>query len=196
MPSNDNEFTEFASVEATSSFKSDEEALEALVQLKELDFGDLFTNRDTQLEPDEEQGIAIHFYHDEVTNSLNLNTDSDSRLRIHLSLAGDDIKETGSVLNKILELVNPITQKEITIFKEFDRIFQSLDLPIQEESDLEVVGIRVRRNNADYIIQETEDDKVLVTVRKEEEQEFEEVFPENFMLEDVNRATEFIEEEL
>lgn len=196
MPGDDNKLTKFASIEATSSFESDEEALEALVQLKELDFGDLFTNRDTQLEPDEEQGISIHFYHDEVSNSLNLNTDSDSSLRIHLSLADEDIGKSATVLNSILEIVKPIIQKEITIFKEFNRTFQSLELPIQEGSDLEVVGIRVRRDQTDYIIQGTENDQVLVTVRREEEREFEDRVPEDIVLEDINQATEFIEEEL
>lgn len=186
----------WAAVDATSSFDSDEESLEALVQLKEVDFGDRFTNRETQLESDDGQGISIRFFHDEAHNSLSLRTDSESTLKIHLRLVDGYVEESAPILNKILPFVGPISVDMVFITKEFNLPFESLNLPIQSDTDLDIVGIRIRRYEADLIIQETDDSDIDATMRREVSENFEDTIPNDFVLADIDQVTRFVEEEL
>lgn len=184
-------------VSASSSFDNDEEALEALVQLKELDFGQLFTNRDTQLDSNEGQGISITFYHDEKSHFLALRTQDESNISISLTLADDVINEIPEVLNKMLPHVGSITHEDTVVYNKFDRVFESLDLPLKEDRDLNIVGIRISQGKMNYIIQEDDDnDGIEVTMIKEFEQKFEDVVPADFAIKEVEDTTRFIEEEL
>lgn len=183
-------------VEAISSFDSDESALEALVQLKDLDFGDIFTNRDTDLDEEEQGGISIRFYHDEKINSLFFRVRSDSDIHITVALSESEADEFNRVLNKVLRVVGPITYHEITIRKEFDRPFSSLELPIEDDPEMQVVGIRIRRGSCDYIIQETDNDRLSVTMVDETEEEIADSFPDDFVLRDIEEIQNLIEVDL
>ena len=186
-----------AHVSAISSFDNDEEALEALVQLKELDFGRLFTNRDTQLDSDEGQGISITLYHDEKSHFLALRTKEESNINITLSLSNDVIGEIPEVLNKILPHVGSITHKDTVVYKKFDKTFESLDLPLEEDRNLNIVGIRISQGKMNYIIQEDDDDDgIEVTMIKEFEKKFVDDVPDDFAIKEVEDTTRFIEEEL
>lgn len=56
-----NTIEQMASLTAKSEFEDDESALEALVQLKDVDFGEVYNNRVTSLDSDEDEGISISF---------------------------------------------------------------------------------------------------------------------------------------
>lgn len=185
----------FVSIEASSSFESDESALEALVHLKEIDFGDLFTNRDTQLDSEESEGIAITFFHDEMANYLSLQTIPDSELQIRMTLADESVNQSSTVLNEILRFVESIVPDETYLFKEFDIPFRSLDLPIEDETELNIIGIRIQQDGAEYVIQESEDDDIGVTMRVQEDDPVES-FDDSFIPSKFETLTRFIEEDL
>lgn len=182
-------------VEASASFEDDDEALESLVELKELDFGDSFTSRKTQLNPESGQSISITFAHDERQNSLFLFIGSDSDLNILLRLISDDVGKGFEIFNKIHLQTGSISVEEITIHKTYERPLNSLNLPIQSDTELDIRGIRIRHRGGDYIIQETEDDTVAVTLTKVDGEKYEE-FSEGFILEDVSTVDNLIEEVL
>jgi hypothetical protein len=185
-----------ARITATSSFEDNEQALETLVELKEIDFGDVFTSRDTELDADEERGISIFFYHDEIPNYLNLHTGPDSELRISLALVGDNVSDAARIINQILTHIDLISNDLIMIRDEFERAYQSLDLPIEEDAELHVIGVRIKHEGVDYVIQEGEDSDTSVTMTKEPAEELEESVPDEFIIADVNRLSQFMEEEV
>lgn len=193
---NGSEVEEWVRIEAESSFESGEEALESLVKLKDMDFEELFTNRNTQLDSEENEGISISFYHDERSSFLQLTTDEENTLNILLTLAKPDIEEAPNVMNNLLTNIRPILLQELVITKPFDRPFHTLDLPIEDDTEYDIVGIRIRQERGDYIIQEEETDRVLVTFIKDIEQELTENVEENFVIEDLRLTSELIEEGL
>lgn len=185
-----------ARVTATSSFEDNEQALEALVELKEMDFGEVFTNRDTELDADEGRGISIFFYHDEMSNYLNLYTDSDNELRISLALVGDSVSEAALIVNQLLSRIDLISNDLIMIHDEFERSYQSLDLPIEKDAELHIVGVRIEHEGADYIIQEDDDGDTSVTMTREPAEELKESVSDDFVVMDVDRLSQFMKEEV
>lgn len=183
-----------ARVIAKSSFEDSEKALEELVELKEIDFGDVFTSRDTELDAEEGRGISIFFYHDEVPNYLNLYVDSDNELRISLSLVGDNVSRATSIVNHLLSQLEQIVVEMISVRNTFERPYQSLDLPIREDTDLHVIGVRIEHKGANYVIQGNEGDNTSVTMRREPNEEFEGSVSDNFVVNDVDRLSRFMEE--
>lgn len=151
-------------VEAYSEFESDDDALEALVQLKELDFGNLFDEREVKLDSAEDEGISINFHHSEVHNSLHLNSGDDSNVSIYLTLVNDDLSEAGSVFSSIKDSIGEMMFKSIQLFKNFDVDFHSLDLPIEESTDLSVIGIRIDESNREFIVQKNTEEDGTTTV--------------------------------
>lgn len=194
MSDSSNNLTQLVTVQATSHFEDDDEALEALVQLKEIELGDVFTDRDTQLDADDGEGISIVFSHDEIYNHLHLQTDTESNVDLSLSLSNEHVDSSSSILNKILEKVGPITTESLILFKTFEMSFQSLNLPLDQDTELDVTGIKIRRDNTTYIIQEDDEGKVSVSTNRDVEQEIEDTFPDDIGSKEIKRASEFIEE--
>jgi len=182
-------------IHASSPFPDDNEALEALVQLKNIDFGDLFSNRETQLDAEEGEGIAITFYNPEGLNSLSLNTTSESNVSINLTLAGDDVENAEAVLKRIKERVGKINVHHIDSFRYIDISFDELELPIKDDTPHQVIGIRIRRDVADYIVQhDTSNSQIYVSMRREFDDgiDFEEL--DSVGAVDFERIDEFIHE--
>lgn len=145
-----------------SEFDDDDGALEALVQLKELEFGELFTDRETQLDTDENEGIMIRFYHDNEYSALNISTDSESNVKIALNVEGDEINEARSVLLSIQNKIGDIEINSISLFRTFNFPFNSLNLPIDQTTNYDVAGIRIDYEGGRYIIQQNEQDSTSV----------------------------------
>lgn len=179
-----------------ASFQSAEEALEILVTLKEAEFGDTFTNRDTELDSEENDGISIIFSHDDNYNRLSLSTDSNNQLKLLLVLQEDYVDEASEVINTLLEYVPPLTIEERTVIKRYERPFESLGIPIDDDFDLDMIGIRIKHKGIDYIIQEDEDDSIRVTATDENDTILEEATEEAFLLENIELADEFVNEVL
>lgn len=185
-------------VEATSDFEDDEEALENIVGIKDVEFENIFTDKETDLDTDGESGISLTFTHDEKENVLYITTDDSSSLNIDLYLDGEDIAQSGTVLRKIHNYIPDLTVTNMNVFGIYDIPFRSLDLPIDDDTDLEVSGIKFRNQGGDCIIQETDEGKVSVLFLKEvnvgieDESEFDIVNPEvdqinDLVMEDLKR---------
>ena len=166
--------------EGRATFENDEEALQTLAEMKDMDFGDYFTSRSTNLGDEESQGISLSFYHDEVDNFLRLSTESENELRIRLNLENDDVSSVREVIGKVLSEVGPITQEDVIAYKRYDISFGSLDTPIEDDPDLEINGLKLTAYGSDIIIQEIGDAKIAVQLRNAEEQEYEEQLPDDF----------------
>lgn len=166
--------------EGRATFEDDEEALQTLAEMKDMEFGDYFTSRSTNLGDEESQGISLSFYHDEVDNFLRLSTESESELLIRLNLQNDDISSVREVIGKVLSEVGPINQEEIIAYKRYEIPFGSLNTPIEDDPDLEINGLRLTVNGSDIIVQEKEDAEIAVQLRNTEEQEYEDELPEDF----------------
>lgn len=182
-------------IEASSEFESDEDALEALVQLKDLDFADVFLEKETQLDPEEGQSISISFYNEDTRDSLHLYTAPDSNLQIWLHLSDDTIDNGSQILNDILPLVGPISIDDIAVYRKFEQPFHEFDLPLSEDSELNVIGIRIEIDDAQYIIQEGEEEGTQVSMISSG-LEFDEVVPEDYIRGEANKIAQFLEEHL
>lgn len=178
-----------------ASFSSADEALERLVELKDVNFNDTFTNRDTELESAEGDGVSIVYYHEDVRNSLSLYTDEENDLSIRLGLVDDYCDDASNVMNKLLDCVSPITFEQTTVAKKFDIPFESLDLPIVDNPDLNVQGIRITHSGIDYIIQET-DDHINVTATIDTDTEIEDAVAEDFIMKHIESIDKFVTEVL
>lgn len=184
---------EFFSVRASSAFEGDEEALEALVQLKELDFGDIFNNRDTQLDTDEGETLSINFSHDSAYNSLRLSTSEESNVGIALSLTDEHMYQAETVLQKLSENIDGMAIDIISIYTIFDVHFTNLNLPIREDTDLHIIGLRVEQNDREYIIQESDEEQTAVNMMIEEPEGDTETVIDNIAQRAVENVTEFFE---
>lgn len=182
-------------VRASSSFESDEEALEALVQLKDINLDKWFSERDTDLDSEDGEGIHISFYNETAPNHLTLHTTSESEVNVFLRLVDDDLDSSAEILNLIRDVTGSLNIREKVIYKQFEEPFDSLNLPITEDTELAVVGIRIEEGNSDYIIQKTDGDLYSVTMRNSEDVNFEDTIPEGIVVSEVEALDEFMEEE-
>lgn len=89
---------------------------------------------------------------------------------------------------------------DIILRIEYEREFESLDLPIKDNSEFNIVGIRPRRKDRDYIIQGVDEEntgtKTSVTVSQDGINRSLDEFQTDFLIQDIEKTTEFIEEEL
>lgn len=179
-------------IRASSTFEDDEEALEALVNLKEIDTGDVFTDRETKLDSDESDGISIVFAHEDDTNILRLGTGPESNVEIILHLTENHTESASKLMNTLLSEMGKITLRNVIVTQRFDMPFHTLSLPIEEDAELDVVGIRLSHGGADYIIQETDDDMVSVTRNRDVNEAEEDEFPSDIGIADLEKSKEFI----
>lgn len=153
---------------AESEFADDEEALEALVNLKEMDVEDVFTNRDTQLDSDDGDGISIRFHTQDSINYLSLTTDSESNVHISLRLDEESIPQTESILDRIQDEIGDIDLRHIDTYRDSDTPFDEFDFPIVEDTEHNVRGIRIDQGNCQFIVQQWGDPSgILVSLRRD-----------------------------
>jgi len=141
----------------STEFQDDDAALEALVQLKELSFGDVFDERDTSIDSEEGDGISIIFYHTDQGNSLRLHTADEGNVHISCDLSGESILEAQNVLTTVGDEVGEIVLSRVTAMRFLEVAFDSLDFPIREETEHDVTGIRITESDAAYVAQAVED---------------------------------------
>lgn len=158
MDESGNSPAEVFSIRVTSAFENDDEALETLVQLKELDFDEVFTSRQTQLDAEGGEGISITFHHDEKENLLRFYTDSESNIKSDLALFGDDISAAESVLERLLDGLGQTEIDEVAFYKVYEIPYEALQLPIEEETEYQVTGVKISHEGRDYIIQKDGDE--------------------------------------
>lgn len=181
----------WVSVHGDALFESADDALECLVQLKELKFGDVFTDRETELDSEENDRISIQFSNSDNFNSLRVYTDSENELTVRLSLEGEYPKQGSQIMSKILDHIPPITISNITVMKEYDTPFAALELPIVN-SNYDVIGIRINHEGVDYILQE-HNESTRVTASNEVESELESSVDDDFLMKDIGRTDQFLE---
>jgi len=185
-----------AYVTGTTPFESSDAALEKLVQIKEIDFGDVFTNRDTTLESEMQRGISITFFHDEFLDHLHFAIDDEDKLTINLRLDDDRYQEFDTIHSKILERLSTITVEDVMITKEFDFRFSSLDVPISDETELDIRGVKVRHGGVDYIIQEQESEGIVAFGQRTVDRELTQESSENVLESELEDLDRFVQEVL
>lgn len=145
---------DYLSALVSADFEDDDEALEALVQLKEMEFGDIFDDRDTSIDSDESEGISISFSHSEDRNTLKLQTTSEGHVHISCNLYNEWIGDAHSILSKISNEIGQLHLQHALTVMHYDIQFDSLDFPIKEDSEYDVSGIRITETDANYIVQD------------------------------------------
>ncbi len=183
-------------VDGSTAYETDEEALESLVNIKDLDFPDTFTNRDTRLDSGEEQGLSIFWFHDEAYNSLRLNVESEGRINLQLITSEEYIDTSTEILNMMVEKLESIMFGEMMIQESYDISYNALDLPIKKDTDFNVTGIRIQRDSTNYIIQRDEEGDTTTTMIEEMEVEFEGSVPDAFVDDRCEALNSLITEEL
>lgn len=182
---------------AVSNFESSDVALEKLVELKELEFGDVFTDRNTELDTDERSSLSITFYHEDVFNQLFIGINDDNELFLSLTLSDSYVSEYSSILTQILEIVSTTTIRVIQLEDELDVDFSDLELPIRDDQTVDVTGIRCLVNEIDYIIQENRDrETVELLARNTEEIELNDVSDVKSITEEIESIDMYVAEEL
>lgn len=149
-----------------TEFDDDDAALEALVQLKELTFGETFDERDTTIDSDDSEGISIIFYHTEQGNELRVHTTEDDHVHITCKLVDDHIRDTQDILETVADEVGEITIGQTITIRYIEVAFDSLDFPIQDDTEHNVTGIRITDPEANYITQ-TEDEHGMLFVSRD-----------------------------
>jgi len=120
----------------------------------------------------------------------------ESDLDIQLVLAGDSMDDTPEILNQILADVETATVESVFISKDFDVAYRGLDLPIEEDSTVDVSGVRLQHEGADYIVQRTDDGDTTVHGTWELELDVEDTVPEELVSERLTAITELIKDTL
>jgi hypothetical protein len=152
---------DYITVSGSTEFEDDDAALEAFVQLKELTFGETFDERDTTIDSDDSEGISIVFYHTENNDQLRVYTTEDGQVNIRCTLFGDSVLDAQGILETIKGELDEITMSSVTATKYIEIAFDSLEFPIQSETEYNVTGIRITEPEANYIAQETDEQGVL-----------------------------------
>ena len=183
----------WVNIEASASFDTADEALECLIELREVSFENIFTDRNTELDSEDGEGISITFYNENNRNSLRLSTDSDINLNIRLSLVDEYHSESPEIVNELLSFVSPIHIDEIIIYQIYEHPFRDLDLPITDESDFDVIGVRVKHQGADHIVQEDED-HTSVTSTFDLDEDISENVEASFVTEQIEIVDDLIQE--
>lgn len=185
----------WASILAYGGFESTDDALETLIKLRDVDFGDIFTDQDTELDSEGDEGLSIQFYREDVPTRLRLAVDADNELSVRLTVSGDNCEHAESILNKILEEIGSVTADEITVFYESSRGFIELDLPIKESTEFRVTGMRLNHDGVDHIIQDRESNTT-ATSTYELDEEIEHSVDDSFVAGRIDQTKAFIEEVL
>lgn len=188
------EQAEWLTLDAKSEFESDDEALESLVQLKEITFDDVFSNRETNLESEDEEGISIFFYDDD-SNSLTLSINGEGDLIIHLTLTLEKIEIVPQIMNRLLGTLDSITPHHSHIIMKFDIPFNSLDLPIKE-SDMDITGIKISSDEGSYVIIDDGSGGINVNHQIDGFSSIDSEFPKNFLAESPENVRKLVTEEL
>jgi hypothetical protein len=157
MSADDSNPSEFISIRATSEFQDDDEALENLVQMKEIQFENTLPKTETSLNTDENESIHVRFSSDENLNQLTLSVGDGGSIKISLTLIKSSISESPSIFDKLSDNLKDIRIVDIDLFREYELPFNSLTLPIKEDSSHEVSGIKINHDAASYVIQSSED---------------------------------------
>lgn len=171
---------DYIAIGGSTEFEDDDAALEALVQLKELTFGEDFDDRDTSLDSEESDGISILFHHSDLPNKLRIYTTEDGHVHITCTLFEDSALNAQEILETISEEVGKITIGYVVSLRYLEIAFSSLDFPIQEDTEYNVTGIRISESEANYITQATDEQGVLFISRErrlDEEEDLTEIKP-------------------
>lgn len=147
---------DYLTISAYTDFEDDDEALESLVNLKELEFGDVFTERTTTLDSDETEGLSIVFTHSEHANFLRITTTGGGHVHITGRINDEHIADVDNVMDKLLDKVGEISIEVLSVVVFLDIEFDSLAFPVKSETSYDISGIRITEENAHYIIQETD----------------------------------------
>ncbi|WP_128904788.1 hypothetical protein [Halorubrum amylolyticum] len=185
----------WASILAYGGFESTDDALETLIKLRDVDFGDVFTDQDTELDSEGDEGISIQFYHEDIPTRLRLAVDADNELSVRLTVSGDNCEHAESILNKILEEIESVTADEITVFYQSSREFVELELPIKESTEFRVTGMRLDHDGVDHIIQDRESNTT-ATSTYELDEEIEDSVDDSFVGGRLEQTKTLIEEVL
>lgn len=191
------DYRTWVTVHAKTEFEDNEEALDSLVNLKEVNFGDVFADRSTELDSDSNDGISISFIDNEAENYLLLRADDDGVLKITLQLHSEVIGRGPEILSRVLEQCGSITIDNKHGGKYYDHSFGSLEIPLDNEAmPYELSGIRVTHENSDVIIQvaNTESSKIAVLIKTEPDAEFSDSIPDDLMDVEIHVMDEVVSE--
>lgn len=147
---------DYIAVAGSTEFEDDDTALEALVQLKELTFGDTFNDRETSIDSEESDGISILFYHTEENNRLRVYTTEGGHVHITCRLEEDFALNAQDILETIADEIGGMEISHASAVRFLELAFDSLDFPIQPSTSHKVTGIRITEPEANYITQATE----------------------------------------
>lgn len=139
-----------------TEFDSDEDALEKIVELKDLNFGDPFSEKDTELETEDDEGIIVSYYDSDEDNHIHFYTQEEGNIvNTTLHLKDDQIELANELLSQTLDYLEGINVDSTNVSIYFDLAFEELELPIKKGTEFNVKGLRVDKNDTKTIIQES-----------------------------------------
>jgi len=164
------------SVAASTDFENDDAALEALVELKEVEFGTVFEERDTTIGSEDEEGISIQFENTDWNNYLRIYTTGGGHVHMVLNLDERWIEEAHDILSTVSDEIGTVELQDVNATMYLELAFESLRLPFEEDSDFSITGIRITEPDANYIIQDVAEGTFVNRNRRlEDENELEKV---------------------
>ena len=182
-------------------YDDDEEILNTMSELKKIDSSDSFQHQFVDLGG---EGVPIVQFSSEVENAddqevvvIRRKDDTEegtSALQIFLDFPYESLTTFSATLNEILDIIESLTVEHLNTTYRVNRELLSLEMlgEVNEHIDYELRGLRVAHEEFTYIIQ-SKDEQTSIMATIDEEQEISAESNEDFIKEEVDTATRFVE---
>jgi hypothetical protein len=99
-------------------------------------------------------------------------------------------------LESVDEVIGQVRLERVTVNLRIEYPFDALELPIEEGTEVQIIGVRIRDAGNDYIIQQNSDDESITSVTMDRELDSRKIddFDDGIGIQDVEASREFIEE--
>ena len=186
----------------TEQYNSSEEALDVMSELKRIDTSDSFQHQFVDLggesEPIVQFSSDIENADDQEVVSIRRRNDEEndtSSVQILLNFPYESMTTFSATLNGILSITTSLTIEYLNVGYRVDRDFSSLEImnDVNNSIDYELRGVRIAHGEFTYIIQRS-DKQTSVVATLDDEREIDADSNEDFIKEEVDTATRFVEE--
>lgn len=186
---------ESVSIGGSNDSNSEEELIDVLSTLKDIDEEGVFKNQIINLDAEDREDISIVFRGERGShNFLEMHLGGDEgELHLHANIDPDDFEKYLIAIQTLIERIGEVHIHEYHARFRLERKFSEIDLPIVEDTNYDVVGIRVRRDEGDYIIQEDGEESLSgFTLDIEDEFVLTESFEDDVIISKAQTAKEFL----
>lgn len=188
-------FGDFLTIDAVKFFDSDEDIIDVLSDIRGVEEPDFFNRQTVSLDVEDREDIGISLLAEE-SNNMRLHVgDEQGEFHVHATFTPDNFDPFLFMFNKVLDIIANFTIQTLTGHYHIHLNFSKLCISPPEDLDGELVGVRVERDEGNYIIQKSLDDEDITHVlfKANGEYDVEGLMDEDDIDEILESAEEYIE---